>query len=70
MAPKKFYDVTFVIAKIGTKVERLSEQQLQNALAAWKDRRSVVVPSVGVVRGRSITKFSYKLIEEEVKEDG
>ncbi len=64
----KFYDVTFQIHQIGTKVERLSERQLSEAIAAWNRKASVRVPTVGLVRGRSITEIKYDEVIEETPE--
>lgn len=66
----KFYNVTLEIDKMGTKKVKMSESQLVEGLNRWNTRRSVTVPTVGLIRGRSITNFSYELIvEEEVKDD-
>ncbi len=64
----KFYNVTLEIEKMGTKVVKMSEDQLLENLGKWNGRRTVNVPTVGLIRGRSITKFSYeRIVEEENK---
>lgn len=62
----KRYNVTVKIEKMGTRVVELSESQLKNALFAWKNKRSVNLPPVGLIRGRSIKTFSYDEIVEKV----
>ena len=61
----KFYNVTLEIDKMGTKVVKMSETELIEGLDKWNARRTVNVPTVGLIRGRSITKFSYEQIVEE-----
>ena len=65
----KYYNVTFEIDKMGTKVVKLTEDQLLEGLKAWNNRRSVNIPTVGLIRGRSITKFVYELIEVKTADE-
>ena len=61
----KYYTVTLEIDKMGTKVVKMSEAELTEGLNKWNTRRTVNVPTVGLIRGRSITKFSYEQIAEK-----
>lgn len=60
------YNVTVQIEKMGTRVIELSESQLESALKAWKNKGSVNLPPIGLIRGRSIKKFSYEEIVKKV----
>ena len=62
----KRYNATVQIEKMGTRVVELTEHQLESALKAWKNKRSVNLPSIGLIRGRSIKTFSYDERGEKV----